>query len=118
MPINRQTTLKGTELEMLITFSYPADPSVTLDTIDWYTEWYCGTYNKKKAVKIEKGECHRHVSVVDDEEVVTWSAFVDTALLTPGILSMRLMAYIPNEEASGGVREEYAEIMTSERIGE
>lgn len=108
-----QTTLRGTELAMQLSFSYPADPSITLDSIDWYTEWYCGTYNARKAVKLTKGQCHRHVSTVDNAEVVTWMALVDTTTLVPGKLFMRLMAYIPDDDASEGVREEYAEIATT-----
>lgn len=112
----QQQTLRGTELAMLISFSYPADPTITLDSIDWYTEWYAGDYNPRKAVRLTKGQCHRHVETVEGVETVTWYALVDTSALIPGRLMMRLMAYIPDEDASEGVREEYAEIMTSETL--
>lgn len=106
---NLQSTLRGTELAMKVDFSYPADSSITLDSIDWYTEWYAGTtYNPRKALKLTKGQCHRHV----DGDGVIWMALVDTTTLVPGKLYMRLMAYIPDPDASEGVREEYAETVT------
>lgn len=109
---NTQQTLRGTELAMQVIFSYPADPAITLDSIDWYTEWYCGDYNPKKALRLTKGQCHRHVQTDEGVETVIWMALVDTTGFYPGKLCMRLMAYIPDPDASEGVREEYAETTT------
>lgn len=113
IPSSTQQTLRGTELAMQVSFSYPADPTVTLDSIDWYTEWFCGDYSPKRLVKLTKEQCHRHVETAEGVETVVWMAYVDTTTLNPGRLIMRLMAYIPNEDASEGVREEYAEVATT-----
>lgn len=107
-----QKLLRGTELKMLINFSYPADNEVTLDTIDWYTEWYVGTYSNKTAVRLEKKDCKRVEEEADGSTTVAYYAYVDTTSMRAGAVIMRFMAYIPNGDASESKREEYIQYAT------
>lgn len=96
--------LKGTVLKMAINFSYPADETVTLDTINWYTEWY--TSGRK--VRITKAQCLYEDGV--------YYAIVDTAQTGAGTLKMRLWAEIPDADLELGYRAEYGEYTTKEII--
>jgi hypothetical protein len=96
--------LKGTVLKMAVNFSYPSDPSVTLENIEWYTEWY--TTGRK--VKITKEE-----HILEDG---VYYAVVDTAKTGEGTLKMRLWAEIPDPDVEGGFRVEYGEYTTKETI--
>lgn len=105
-----QKTLKGTVLKMAVRFSYPADQTITLDTIEsWHTEWYC----KGKKQTIDKGD-HIRVEV---QGGVEWYALVDTAITGEGTLKMRLWADIPDSDTEEGVRPEYAEVVTDVIVG-
>lgn len=99
---------------MVVNFNYPADPSVNLDDINWYTEWFCDNYRENKALRLEKGQ---HTREVDEQTgKTTWYALVDTNLTGRGKLLMRLWADIPDTTRPEGVRPEYAEIDTGQPI--
>ena len=98
-------TLQGTVLKLALNFSFPASESVTLDTIDFYTEWYC---DKGRVLRLDKGALVR----VLEEDVPVWYAFIDTGVVGKGYLRMRLHASIPDDDAPNGIRTEYAEIDT------
>jgi len=102
-----QKTLKGTTLKMAVGFSFPADPTVTLDNINWETEWYTSRYSK--AQKLAKSEHTKETTTINGVASSAWYAEVNTGQLGPGILKMRLKASI-----SGRV--EYAEIETNVMI--
>lgn len=108
--MSAQKTLVGTELKMVVNFRYPSDPTITLDTIDFYVEFFC---KPRQKLVLQKEDLIREEEEIDGLTVVTWYAMVDTNVVGPGQLNMRLMAYIPDDDASDGVREEYAEIDTN-----
>lgn len=89
---------------MAVAFSYPADLDVTLDAIDWQTEWYTG--DGGAAVVLGKDE---HIREEDAQGNVTYYAIVPTGTMTAGRLWMRMKAEIPVED---GYRTEYAETGT------
>lgn len=105
-----QKTLVGTELKMVVNFQYPSDSDTTLDTIDFYVEYFCKPQQK---LMLQKADLIREEEEIEGLTVVTWYAMVDTSVVGPGQLKMRLMAYIPDAAASDGIREEYAEIDTN-----
>lgn len=108
--INR--TLVGTVIKMAVNFRFPADESITLDSIDtWQTEWYC---NGKKLV-IDKRDHIR--SEEGDTAQVMWYALVDTNVVGVGHLRMRLRAEIPDDDTPSGFRVEYAECITNVFVG-
>lgn len=98
-------TLTNTVLKMSIGFEYPTDVSVTLDTIDFFVEYFC---NSSKRVTLQKDELHRE----ELNGIVTFYAYVDTAITGKGNLKMRLCADIPDVDAPGGIRKEYVEVDT------
>lgn len=102
----KQKLLRGTELKMPINFRYNADPSITLDIIDWYSEWY--TTGKK--IKIPKAD-HIYQDGV-------YLAVVDTAKIPAGVLKMRLWLEIPDPALDDGYRSEYYEYKTGIIINE
>ena len=104
-----QKTLVGTKLKMVVNFCYPTDPAITLDTINFYVEFFC-SLNKK--LVLQKDDLIRHEETVGEITTVTWYAMVDTTVVGSGRLKMRLMAYIPDDDSSEGVRKEYAEVET------
>ena len=105
-----QKTLVGTELKMVVNFLYPSDSDITLDTIDFYVEFFC---KPRQRLVLQKEDLVREEEEIEGLTVVTWYAMVDTNIVGPGQLKMRLMAYIPDAAASEEIREEYAEIDTN-----
>lgn len=89
-------TYVGTELKMHIGFSYPADPSVTLDSIDFKTFFY--TDDESKGQEFLKSQ---HIN-----ENGEYYAPVDTTVTGPGSLKMKLTAYIPDTSFDDGKRTE------------
>lgn len=81
---------------MIIGWEY-AGGAITLDDIDFYTEWY--SFSAMKSITIRKQECRRS----DDG---TWFAFVDTSKVGPGRLKMCIHAFIPDADYPGGKREQ------------
>lgn len=109
---NMQNILPGTTLKILINLECKSDPTVTLDTIEWSTEWFTGIYNEKTALKIEKNACVRVEDTVDGVTTVKYFAYVDTADMKAGKVSMRFLAKITDPDATDGVRKEYSEVTT------
>lgn len=111
MPISSATsaqkTLKGTVLKMAVDFTYSGDANLTLDDINFYTEWY--TQSRKATVTKEE-----HVREEDPlTGDVTYYAYVDTSITGAGVLKGRLWADIPDLDAPGAVRPEYVEVTTN-----
>lgn len=100
MALSKQKILKGTVLKMAITFSYHGDKDLSLEDINFFTEWYCSS----KKMKIEKAD-----HIFEDGACF---AFVDTAQIGTGQLKMRLWADVPDYDTESGVRAEYAEYAT------
>lgn len=96
-------TYVGTELKMHIGFSYPADTSVTLDSMhDFIAEFYCEedtvqTFHKSDLI-YETGEYY---------------APVDTTITGPGELKMKFTAYIPDSKFDDGYRTEIGKCVTN-----
>lgn len=108
--LKKDGTIKDTLLKMSVEFRYPSDPSITLDDIDFYVEFFCSAC---RMVTIKKEDLTREEDFVDDVPVVNWYAFVDTSKTGPGRLKMRMHAEIPDASAPDQVRVEYKEIDTN-----
>lgn len=91
---------RGTVLKMKVGFSCPSNPSVTLDSCNWVSEWTTGG----RVLRIIKPD---HAIIGGD-----YVAMVDTSLMERGELKMRLWINIPDEAASEGVRPDYEEYDT------
>ena len=91
--MNYNKTYVGTELKMLLGFNYPADPkNVLLDNIDFDVEFYCKEGKSQKFIK--RGTVYNGMGgLYRDKD--NWYAYVDTNITGPGILKMKLTAYIP-----------------------
>lgn len=100
MALTKQKLLKGTVLKMAVNFSYHGDTELSLEDIDFFTEWYCSS----KRLKIEKEE-----HIFEDGACY---ALVDTAKIGTGQLKMRVWAEIPDTDSEEGARVEYAEYIT------
>lgn len=106
--------LKGTTLKMLIAWEYPSDPGITLDTVDFYVEYFT---NIKQKVTLTKEQLVREEVVPEEgEPYVTWYAYVQTDNLAVGTLLMRLHASIPDGDAPDGIKFEYTECTTNVQI--
>ena len=96
--MNYNKTYVGTELKMLLGFNYPADSkTVTLDNIDFDVEFYCKEGKSQKFVKRgvrQGGEFSNGIGGLQRDRD-NWYAYVDTNITGPGMLKMKLTAYIP-----------------------
>lgn len=95
--------IKGTMLKMAIGFQYQGE-QVTLDDIDFSTEWYTQTAKvvlRKEDYIVEEGDYY---------------AYIDTDKVGKGFLKMRMTAYIPDGHIEGGIRKEIAECSTNVSI--
>lgn len=106
--------LKGSTPKMQVFWDYPSDPGITLDTVDFYVEYYT---NIKQKVTLQKEDLVREeVAPEEGAPFVNWYAYVRTADLAPGTLMMRLHASIPDEDAPDGIKVEYTECSTNVQI--
>lgn len=103
--------LKGTTLKMLIMWDYPSDPSISLDTVDFYVEYY--TSNIKQKVTLNKEDLVREEVQSEAGTVVNWYAYIQTDNLASGKLMMRLHASITDPDAPGEIKIEYTECTTN-----
>ena len=103
--------LKGTTLKMQIFWDYPSDPAISLDTVDFYVEYYT---NLKQKVTLRKSDLVREEVVPETgDPFVNWYAYVQTTDLPTGNLMMRLHASIPDGDAPDGIKVEYTECSTN-----
>lgn len=98
--------LKGTTIKMQILWDYPADPAVSLDSVDFYVEYFTSPRHK---ITLQSSELVRE----EGESDVRWYAYVQSSLLSAGRLMMRLHASIPDIDAPEGVKVEYTECTTN-----
>ena len=95
--MNYNKTYVGTELKMLLGFNYPADKDLTLDNIDFDVEFYCKEGKSQKFVKREVRQGGNFSNGIGglQRDRDNWYAYVDTNITGPGMLKMKLTAYIP-----------------------
>lgn len=106
--------LKGTTLKMQVFWEYPSDPGITLDTVDFYVEYFT---NIKQKVTLQKDDLVREeVTPEVGDPYVCWYAYVQTDTLSTGSLMMRLHASIPDGDAPDGIKVEYTECTTNVQI--
>lgn len=82
----------GSTLRVLVDWSYPADPTKTMDNVDFVCK-----FQGRNSVTIPKSEMHR-----DDEG--NWFAYVKTQDLGVGCFYLEVTATIPDANAPQGVK--------------
>jgi len=98
--------IEGAKIKLLVGFRYPADDTVTLETINFRVVFFC---DPGRQLILEKDNLF-----FEEEEGggTNWYAIVDTAVTGPGILHMRFFADIPDDDSVDGIREERVEVNT------
>jgi len=101
----------GSTLKMAINFSYPADPSVSLTSISWQTEWYT---SEGLTTLVIPNNGHRAESVTEQGVTrVQYYAYVPTENLGKGELYFRLKCQIPDAFLTDGYRTDISEGTTN-----
>ena len=85
----------GSTLTIKVEWSYPADPSITLDDVDFVCK-----FQGRNSVMIPKSQMYHESSATADN----WYAYVDTRQLGVGMFFLELTAYIPDAHAPEGVK--------------
>lgn len=89
---NKGGYIIGSTLRVLVEWSYPADPTKTMDNVDIVCK-----FQGRKSVTIPKSEMYR-----DDEG--NWYAYVRTGDLGVGCFYLEVTATIPDANAPDGVK--------------
>lgn len=82
--------INGTTLKILLNWSYPASPSLTLDDVDFTVE--CRSKNK---VTFNKSDLYRESS----SQGVNFYVYLDSSLVGNGNLWIRVRAEVPDSNA-------------------
>ena len=82
----------GSTLRVLVDWSYPADPTKTMDNVDFVCK-----FQGRKSVTIPKSEMYR-------DSDGNWYAYVQTQDLGVGCFFLEVTAYIPDANAPDGVK--------------
>jgi hypothetical protein len=89
---NKGGYIIGSTLRVLVEWSYPADPTKTMDNVDIVCK-----FQGRKSVTIPKTEMYR-----DDDG--NWYAYVRTEDLGVGCFYLEVTATIPDANAPDGVK--------------
>lgn len=89
---NTRGYIIGSTLRILVDWSYPADPTKTMDNVDFVCK-----FQGRNVVIIPKSEMYR-----DDEG--NWFAYVQTEDLGVGCFYLEVTATIPDANAPDGVK--------------
>lgn len=93
----------GSTLRVQVVWSYPADPTKTLDNVDFVCK-----FQGRNSVTVTKAEMYQ-----DEDD---WFAYVDSADLGVGDFFLEVTAYIPDANAPGGVKIDIQRYMFDEPI--
>lgn len=89
---NKGGYIIGSTLRVLVEWSYPADPTKTMDNVDFVCK-----FQGKRSVSIPKSEMYR-----DDDG--NWYAYVRTEDIGVGCFYLEVTATIPDANAPDGVK--------------
>lgn len=89
---NKGGYIIGSTLRVLVEWSYPADPTKTMDNVDFVCK-----FQGKRSVSIPKSEMYR-----DDDG--NWYAYVRTEDIGVGCFYLEVTATIPDANAPDGYK--------------
>lgn len=103
------TVIQGTVEKILISFSYPACPSLTLNDLDFSVDFTA--FGSNRPLHFEKGDLIRKLD--PETGKIDFYAPIDTSVLKFGEIMMQLTAFIPDSDFEEGVRPEIQRCSTN-----